>query len=468
MPKSLRRECGFFFAIAALVLLLVFAFRTTGFHCDENNYLSFAPRSDMGDARLDGKQPLFYELNFALSHSVGYLIGPFRYWAPALVYLLFAAYALAWLTTRLPLSALSRRLFFAVTLLSPLFLLNATQVMMEGPMLALECFLFAALLPETTVPISRRLLPWTVVPLVLLKESALPALVAFGAAAFFWDRARAGRLVKWTVIALLVAKAIRLLTRVKEQWYGGFSTLLQFSRWPGRLPKVSDYFQTWDFFVGLILALAMVVAFRKEATSRFARGCLAAGVAAFALTLVVPFSVVVDFARYLFPLLWVGVLCWTALAAYAAPPLLNGALVLLMALHSTGIVWRKPLAGWPSFVADEQSHSYLTLLTGFPARAWTLGAQARFRSLCVFTGNSDEKARERIWHYFEAAFPGTKFFDDKKAFEACEGPKAIVIRAGEIENCACPTGDFRVSLCREEPLRYMGDPAIMKNLVCLP
>src|SRR4051812_3394595 len=74
-------------AIFFALICLAFFLRTNGIHFDENNYLRSAFHDAIGDARgyhrgVDGKPPLFYALNYLISHTLGYLLGPERYFAP--------------------------------------------------------------------------------------------------------------------------------------------------------------------------------------------------------------------------------------------------------------------------------------------------------------------------------------------------------------------------------------------------
>src|SRR5690349_8506231 len=97
----------------ATLLFALFA-RTVGIHFDENNYLRSAFVHQIGDARDSGKPPLFYALNYALNHTVGFLMGP---WRPLCLYFVYAAlnaFALAWLVKRTDLSPRRRWFLFAI------------------------------------------------------------------------------------------------------------------------------------------------------------------------------------------------------------------------------------------------------------------------------------------------------------------------------------------------------------------
>jgi hypothetical protein len=119
------------FAFLAVILFM----RTTGLHIDENNYLYLASVSRYGDSEHGGKPPLFYFINYKFYREVAQWFGPFRPVSLHLFYIATFAASLAWALKPL---FKERNVAFAATyftlLVSPLALLNSTQLMMETAM----------------------------------------------------------------------------------------------------------------------------------------------------------------------------------------------------------------------------------------------------------------------------------------------------------------------------------------------
>lgn len=318
-PGPPERRRGSWLAVGATLALLLLALltRTTGIHGDENDYVHWAREARLGDSRTSGKPPLFYLVNHAGFHAVGALLGPLRPLAPYLVYAVACSLSLGWLVRRVSLSPRRRAALWALLAASPLFVLNATQVMAEAPVLALLTALFGL----AALPGSSRRARWAeagcVIAAILFKESAIPAVATLAIASLCASPRRAVRLSMWIAVALGVAWGVRAVLRVPPQAYGGVG---HWSAWWERAPLLSTYLWLWVFLVGPLMIAAMVVgglgflrghgrrAPVAESAGRLDTFLFACSAASLLLTLGVCLTSNLAFARYAYPTIWIGVL----------------------------------------------------------------------------------------------------------------------------------------------------------------
>lgn len=463
-------------AVLVALQLAVFGLRTAGIHFDENNYLSQAYRDPRGENWL-GKPPLFYALNFILNHTVGFLFGPWRYLAPFFVYVAFNAWALVWLSGRLSLDRVRRYAFLALVGVSPFFLFNATQVMMELPTLGLLCVLFGCLVPgEGKKPIPRWFVPTAIPMLLMIKDSTLPAMIALIAGLGLRKPAEGRRCLRWLLFAFPMHWLVKLATGGKSQNYGGLSFLLDPHRWPARLAMTGEYLGVWLFYLGPLLAIYLLWnAWLARDRSGWERSLLAIAVLSLLGTFAVQMGLAVDFARYAYQVIWVGLVAGCALAAERARPatLVGLGLTFLVPTLNQWLPSAQRFGLWPRFVSSEGPLSDGQLFSGEPIFGWTFLAEARFRSLCVQVSARDRGRVERIQQFFRWAFDDqAQFFgaDDAAGFAACSGAKVIARQEyGETPaGCRCPSGErFLVASCRPHP----GTPEQSKgvwDLTCLP
>lgn len=477
---------GFFGGTLVLLLLVLFS-RTAGIHVDENNYLHWAAQARLGDSRVSGKPPLFYLLNYAGFHTLGAVLGPFRAFSPYVIYVVLCSASLAWFAHRVSLSPRRRMSLWALLVVSPLFVFNSTQVMMETPLLAILTILCGLALQSEDSRGARLAEAGCVIAAILLKESAIPAVAAIAAASLFYNRRLAGRLALWIAVSVVLAWQVRALLRIPSQEYGGID---RWSAWLERAPLLPTYLGLWIFLVGpMVIAAAIIgwVQFAGDASRRtvpLARReehrdgfPLICGLCSLAFTLGVCVTSNQTFARYAYPTIWIGSLALgTWVMRWSRPALLP--ILVLSALLPTLNMWvprNRTFSHWPAFITHEAIHSGLTVMFGVPVHGWALRTAARTEALCVLVPDSVQQ--KHVWavrQYFSWAIPGARVFDETAiaAFDACEGRKAIVERTYRVEPgaCACPgSPSFRVKVCAIQPMASSLDRAgDALNVYCLP
>ena len=106
------------------------------------------PDHSVRRADVLAKSFVFYSLNFAVDSVIGPFLGS---WRPVTLYLAYGTMnvaCLAWLAMSFNAPTAKVLALFGIALVSPLFLFNTIQVMMETPMLGLVALVFASLLRQ--------------------------------------------------------------------------------------------------------------------------------------------------------------------------------------------------------------------------------------------------------------------------------------------------------------------------------
>jgi hypothetical protein len=133
--------------VGFLFLTTILFLRTTGLHIDEWSYLSLSNYSWKEASQGSGKSALFYWMNYKLHQEIARSFGPLK---PVTIYLFYiAAFATSLVWAIRPFFHDRRKhlaIVYGVLLLSPLVLLNTTQVMMETAILPLVSLAFGSVL----------------------------------------------------------------------------------------------------------------------------------------------------------------------------------------------------------------------------------------------------------------------------------------------------------------------------------
>lgn len=461
-----------------LVVGAAWLLRSFGVHFDENNYLSFSRDRPHGDVDTVAKSVVFYLLNFGIDAAFSRQLGT---WRAAGLYVVYAAAnlaALAWLALSITGTRARQIAFFAVVVLSPLFLFNSVQVMMETPLLGLVALVFASLVRQQHA--DRASLRWTAFAAALLaasiKTTAIPPLVIL-AMAFGWGRwRRAVAPLAGVAAALLLLVAQEAVFHTPSGNYGSFPEDLNLPRVVARLGETGAYLWMWVFFLSPALLLAAAWGLRPG-VELGARGrlWLIAG-----LTLAATFAVQVhsllSFARYAYPSVWLGLLSVAWLAVEAVTPRWTAALALAVAIPSADMLRGSDarFSLWPRLVVDEGYASGYTVLPGPRLFLWWAASGRTRTAPCFYVpGGTSAGEIRQIMGYLTRA---PRFFEagDEAAFAACRSARGVIERrispsAAEPCRMSCESGPWATTACAVQPLRYPERTgSVILNATCLP
>jgi hypothetical protein len=182
----------------------------------------------------------------------------------------------------------------------------------------------------------------------------------------------------------------------------------------------------------------------------------------------------IDFARYAYPVIWVGLLCWAALVASRVRAL-GTVLIAIGFLAPSLNMWVTPekrFALWPRFIAAEGPLSDGELFSGEPIFGWTFLSEARFGSLCVWVSSKEHGRADRIQQFLRGAFHQVDFFDDAHAadFASCDGAKVVArqVYGDSPGKYHCPSSEkYLIADCRQHPGTLEQSRGVW-DLTCLP
>jgi hypothetical protein len=472
MARALVTSAGL-----AVILAIVFA-RTTGIHYDELNYMVRAGYEWTGDAVRTGKPYAFYVLNYAVVHLVPVSAGG---WRPASLHLFYATlsvWSLAWLARKATETTAEFSWHFAALLLSPFFIFNSTQVMMETAIVPALCLAVGAAIDldrRGPRPAARVVLFLAATLAILVKETAAAAVVVLLAA--FWPRL--GRRI-WPLALALVAgfggqKLMMMAVDAPPHSYGGVSELLNVSALSSRLDLTGEYLSMWLFFVWPVTVLAVVALsvcgwFRDRSDRTLLYVAALSLVAKFGIQLISN----VALARYAYPAVWLGVIAFAFLLLRG--PRWLAALSIVLYAFPIANMWRADpsrFSLWPAFVSNEAHYSSYAFFPGVRNIGWLAFAGDRRENMCVLVAR--EGAVEPIWfeRYFENVTIRPRFFDESQlaSFLRCDGPKAIVRKQrpdAYVCGLECPGALFTERVCSVTENRYLTPGQMLVNLTCLP
>lgn len=406
------------FAFLATILFV----RTTGLHIDENNYLTLAVQSRTGDSSITGKPPLFYWINYKLHHEIARSFGPLK---PITIYLFYIAVfsaSLAWALR--PAFADSRylALTFFVLLISPLALLNATQLMMETAILPVVSLVFGAFLRG-----GDRFWRWLRLflcsaLLVALKTTSAGVVALLVAAAYRRSKRTAGALGIGALAGVLgnqVATRYWIGEATRPGDYGGLSEILNRQAVWERLTHIRQDLYLWLFFVGIAaIAGGLAWAYNRWRTGpvtatengRVSDGALVTlAFGSLALLLFMQSISIYGFPRYNYPVLWLGLISSVLLVSrHRAMALLPLAAV---SCYQSSSLWGRDLDRftlWPSRIVTEFMESGGTILMAAPIHRLVVEQLFRNPSPCYAVESVNPQEAERYLQYFAFALPKSK------------------------------------------------------------
>jgi hypothetical protein len=416
-------------AIGFVLLSVVLFVRTTGIHIDENNYLALAVRSWDGDSAGSGKPVLFYWMNNKLHNEIARSFGPFE---PVTIYFFYmAAFAasLAWVLQ--PIFRERRgthALAFLVLLASPLALLNATQVMMETALLTAVALLFGAVMRDADRHWKRVRLFIFSAFVIALKVTGISAVVLLAAVVFRRSKRSAAVLMAGALAGYLGDKAA-LRWVVKSEHannYGGLSEILNSQGVWERLGHVKEDLYLWLFFQGLVALVAGLIwaagrygskGGKTLKDARIADGALLTlAVGSLLFTLGMQSISIYGFARYNYPVLWLGLISSIVLIAR------HRSIVLVplagLFLFQSSALWGRDLNRfdlWPSRTVIELMESGGTILMGAPIHRLIVEQRLRNPEPCYSLEIADEEVHGFYLQYFNFAFPAGHVADSSQS-----------------------------------------------------
>jgi hypothetical protein len=465
---------GIVFALAVLLT------RTWGLHVDEIGYFHLAVHEHLGDTPTSGKPYLFYVFNNALYHLFRRSSGWLHPLILPVFYVIVTVLTLWQLAVSASLAGARRGWTFTLLLLSPFVLFNATQLMMETALLPLLSVTLAVLLSMIGNEVRPRASLWlglTAAASVLVKETAVPALLVLGVAFFPTVRFRI-----WSMAAGLLAGTLGnrfLLWAIyapPQLHYGGLSQFLASFSDPRQWRKIPAYLGLWIFFMGVAWVGALWSSWeRRDRTSRtlFALASLSAGgviLVQFATDPSLPFP------RYAYPVIWVG-LASSAIACARSRKLWLGAAVLALQLPWITGLWPgtfPTIRYWPALVTDESYSSGGTILSGIPIYGWIAASPRALSDLCVYLPRSSAAGVDQAEKWFQDIAAHVGFYDEQtyREFERCTGAKAIVDRRFTGNSCereTCAPSRYWIRSCLTQDIRfYSNQTGPVESRVCLP
>lgn len=372
-------------------------FRTTGIHCDENNYLNSAAHFSTGDAQGTGKPFLFYLVNYLYYHLIGRFLG---YLSPISLHLVYApafAFSSLWAISPLIKKKFTDAWIYIALLVSPFILLNSGQVMMESALIPVLSIIFGLCIRKDSGKL--KIILWSIVA-ILIKPTAIPALVLLAVCFFKYAPSVSFRLAKGCVAGIVLWKVTTwLLLTGTPMLYGDLSQLLSLESLRARALMTGQYAYGWLFFAGTLaipgviwrllalrpLALRPLALRRnpdplQETGSMFI--LLALG--SLVLTSTIQFVFVYDFIRYTFPVIWIGTLAGIYLLAQA-PYWTHIVLVGLFTIQSLPLLGSEfnRFKNWPHLVNYEYFESAGTILYGIPTHYFFTVAHMKSKRPCI-------------------------------------------------------------------------------------
>jgi hypothetical protein len=474
MKPRLPRVFAIVFALAVLLT------RTWGLHVDEIGYFHVAVHEHLGDTLTSGKPYAFYVFNNALYHLFRRASGWLHPLILPVFYVIVTVLALWQLAVNGSSAGARRGWAFTLLLLSPFVLFNATQLMMETaqlPLLSLTLAILLSMLGDGQRPRAALWLGITAAASVLVKETAVPALLVLGVAFFPSLRFRIWSMAAGTLAGILGNRyllwAIYAPTGIH---YGGVSQFLASFSDPRQWRKIPAYLGLWMFFLGFAWIGALWSLWeRRDPTSRtlFALASLSAGgviLVQFATDPSLPFP------RYAYPVIWVGLASSAIACARSRRRWLCAAVLGLQLPWITGL-WPgtfPTIRYWPALVTDEAYSSAGTILSGAPIYGWIAASPRALSDLCVYLPTSSAAGVNQAEEWFQDIAAHVGFYDEQahREFEGCAGAKAIVNRRFTTSSCeskTCAPSQYWIRSCLRQDIRFFSDQTgAVEARVCLP
>ncbi len=493
MNKSI--ELTLFCLVGCGVLFFALMLRNWGFHVDENQYIGpdlgkFGAAGIFGDTHYTGKPFLFYSINYLWVTQIGTIFGHLKYISLYWLFITLHAISVSYLVFSIQrLSCSQRIILFAAILISPLYLLSATQLMMESLLIPLLLILYGTLIRiDYFGPLRKYLLILFLITVALAwgKQTTLPALAIL--CICFWQvLGMNGRII--FILAMLlglainqVATALIVLRRIN---FGGIGEIFNISNIQIKLNAIDDFTWVWIFYLSplglllLIFTLAKNPSFLKILARK--RDCWILFLSFLSIFFIL-FTQNADnnlFARYLYPAITLGLVALSLILIdiskyFAVLVILSYTVPLanLYAAAGTQMEW------WPKIVTDELYNSGWTVLPGVPLVQWaTLSSATSLEHLCVYIPLEKGERSELQKELFMKFSSNAQFFSEnsKTEFDACLGHKVYLVRTYQESpnKCQpeCPASQFSLTNCNTQEIRRYasnGSPGFLNNRVCLP
>jgi hypothetical protein len=464
-----------------IFLTTILFVRTTGLHIDEWSYLSSAVHSWKEAPGSSGKSPLFYWMNYKLHHEIARSFGPLKPVTMYLFYIAAFATSLVWAIRPLIENRRGRlAMVYLVLLVSPLALLNSTQLMMETAILPLVSLTFGAVLRG--VDSNWKLVRLFVLSglLIAIKSTGAPVVLLLAAISYRHSKKTAMTLGIGAFAGFLGSQAaLRWIVHVAHSDnYGGLSELLAPAVVWQRLTSAGPDIYLWLFFVGIAaIAGGLLWAFNRSRSSGLIESkpswltdgnLLALALGSLVLMLFMQSISIYGFARYNYPNFWLGLLASVLLVA-------RQRISVLLPLAAVFCFQSLPLLGrgvsrfdlWPSRTVVEFMESGGTILMSTPVHRLVVEQLLRDPAPCYEVGPMDPQEREYYLRYFEFAFPKGKVADPS---QSCASTIRVWRDPVKTVEAACPARcekSIRWSGCGYQQLKFFTvHTGLTLNQVC--
>jgi hypothetical protein len=465
-------------AAGTVVIMAILLTRTWGIHVDEILYFGYAIGAPLGDALIVGNHFLIYLFNYAAYHGVGWLLPGL---APLILPVLYAELTVVaiWrLVIALPNEGGRHGWAFALLLLSPFVVFNATQLMLETALVPLLGAVLASALMVGEKGSSVRgaaVLGLLAALCALTKATAIPALAVLTVALMPVLGSRVWPLLAGGVAGTVVNKiGLLLLHAPTVSSYGGVWQLIESVRDPS-LDHLLGFLGVWAFFAALPSVGAAWC--WHERRDRLALSLMMAAWLSAPAAVIVQLSTDprLPFPRYAYPVIWVGLAagclaCARSRVRWLAP------LVLTLQLPLSSALWPgvfRSMSLWPPTIVLEAFENGGTILSGAPVHGWVAISGRTRERLCVFLPRASPGALQaEPWFTYVAR--DVTFFDAHQfsEFQRCTGAKAVFDRRFDVDPCEldlCSSYSYRIRSCLPQHIGFyaprFGD---VQTRVCLP
>jgi hypothetical protein len=454
--------------------------RTWGLHYDEVSYFHLAIHSHLGDTPTSGKPYVFYLFNNALYHLFRRSAGWLHPLILPVFYVILTVLAIWKLAVSASRTGARRGWTFALLLLSPFALFNATQLMMETALLPLLSVTFALLLSmidDQQRPHAALWLGMAAAVSAVVKDTAVAALLVMGVAFLPVLRYRIWPLLAGSLAGVLGNRFLLWAIYAPPQFhYGGGSQFLASFSDPRQWKSIPAYLGMWLFFLGFAWIGALWSCWERR--DRISRMLVALSSLSAAGVLLVQFATVpgLPFPRYAYPVIWVGLASSAIACARSRKAWLAAAVLALQLPWITGL-WPgtfPTIRYWPRLVTGEAYSSGVTVLSGAPNYGWIVMSPRALSDLCVYLPRSNAAGVIQAEDWFRDIAEHVTFFDEQQlgAFEQCPGAKAVVDRRFAVDSCEtdrCAPASYRVRSCLKQYIRlYSIHTGEIESRVCLP
>lgn len=403
--KFMSKKLYIVSCLTLVLLSLGFLYLSTwtfGLEGDHAGYWQYSWITPMGDFETYGKSPVFYQINYQITHTIGKWLGNRQSLSVSIFYLFIFAASLSYFSQKNYLN-FKNSFFPAVALwVSPIFYFFLTQFMMETPLLILV-FIFSAALHKSDLTFSRKhyLLIFLFFTFAIsLKESVLPAFVLI----LFWkwieNRSAFRNCMKLLGLMVIAFVAFKILITHYQKVAFPFHVTMSTLTSEYIQQKISYFPRVLWTYVWFLIPALILAPFSKSKLkffSIFALGLL--------LTSVIHMISTLNSQRYYAPIIAAVMIIAFLTYSPADKKLRNSIFSVIIVVNLffiTSNYFLTPFSLWPNTVQREHIESGASVLYGFPTYRWLISHGRYDEQLCVYVPTNNGEMN----YYIERALPG--------------------------------------------------------------